>query len=553
MQFFIIDKFISEQTMETLNSLGVKAKLALAFGTIIFFTVIISIVSIATLNNSRNVAMYAQKVIEEHYAKIVDVQNALTIFRDDIVLFNNSVSNYNKETAAKTDEDIAKLKKTLTAVVFENEADKQTFNKVEQQINNAIEIYKNKMERFIDKGYSVDARNCYSEEFFPIINKSLEDQALLVGEYLNRVDKEVKSLSDIKPIIIILVCVFFALAFSSYIAYKLPKSFLGILKYVVSHSQSMSQGDLSNAIVNKGRKDEFGELLDSLEHMRSTWNQNIQTINQVANEIERSFTRIDDISSEMNQKAQESQSKALTVAAAADEMVSTTGDIAKNCESAASNSDESNHTTQEGVRKVQMTIEGIQNQVVKSKQDAENVQSLVDQAQKIGTIVQTIDDIASQTNLLALNAAIEAARAGEAGKGFAVVADEVRALASRTSSSTQEITKMVDQIQNNANTANESMQSSVKNMDDLAIETSTIEELLNNITVQVSSVNAQITQIATAAEQQTTATSEISGNMQDITHSSEILSKDCAKAKSEVEQSNAHVESLVAILHKIKI
>lgn len=112
---------------------------------------------------------------------------------------------------------------------------------------------------------------------------------------------------------------------------------------------------------------------------------------------------------------------------------------------------------------------------------------------------------------------------------------------------------MVSQIQVNANTANESMQSSVKNMDELAVETSTIEELLNNITMQVSQVNAQITQIATAAEEQTTATAEISGNMQDITHASQQLSDDCSTAKGEVDKSIVLLRELVDILARIKV
>ena len=538
--------------MNALSSLGVKAKLGLALGTLILLTIIISIVSIVTLNNSRNVAVYAQQVIEDRYAKMVAVSRSVTRFRDDIVLFVNDVGAYEKDKAAKTDADIEVVKKALDAVKLNNPEDVKKFNELEAHVQQAIDVYKSRMESMFDRGYSRDARECYNGEFYPAINDSFVIINDLVSSYLDRVDAEVKSLTTIEPIVIILICVLIAVAFSSVIAYKLPKSFVGILHYAVTHASHIANGNLSEQMTSHGRKDEFGKLLESLEVMRQNWQQNLHTIADATEHIEQSFRKIDEVSNDMNQKSQESQSRALTVAAAADEMVSTTGDIAKNCESAAANSNESNQTTQEGVRKVQMTIEGIQNQVVKSKQDADNVQSLVDQAQKIGAIVQTIDDIASQTNLLALNAAIEAARAGEAGKGFAVVADEVRALASRTSSSTQEITKMVTQIQTNANTANESMQSSVKSMDELAAEASTIEELLNNITVQVSSVNAQITQIATAAEQQTTATSEISGNMQDNTHASEALSKDCGAAKEEVEKSNELLENLLGILHRFK-
>uniref|UniRef100_UPI00402AE6FC methyl-accepting chemotaxis protein n=1 Tax=Succinivibrio sp. TaxID=2053619 RepID=UPI00402AE6FC len=539
--------------MNILHSLGVKAKLAAAFASVIFLSLVIAIISITSITNSRSVANFAKEVIEQHYSKIVQISRNVNTFRDDMTMFTNNVATYNKESAAKADADIEKLLASMSNIKLFDPTDAADFEKLKGYINSAIDVYKNKMERMVDRGYSVDVRNTYNNELFPVLNDSIAEINRLVGLYLDRVDNNVTSMTDVTPIIIILVTTLIAVIFSAVIAYKLPKAFIGVLHYAVSHASVMSRGDLTQTVENRGRTDEFGKLLDSLEKMRLDWQNNVKVIKSATDNVIQTFNKIDAVTSDMNDIAHEAQNRSITVAAAADEMVSTTSDIAKNCESAAANSSQSNDTTQQGVHKVQLTIEGIQNQVVKSKQDAEYVQSLVDQAQKIGTIVQTIDDIASQTNLLALNAAIEAARAGEYGKGFAVVADEVRALASRTSTSTQEITKMVTQIQSNANTANESMQSSVKNMDNLAVETSTIEELLNNITEQVSSVNAQITQIATAAEQQTTATSEISGNMQDITHSSQSLSKNCSDAKDEVKRSMSLLQDLEESLNRIKI
>lgn len=539
--------------MNILHSLGVKAKLAAAFASVIFLSLVIAIISITSITNSRSVANFAKEVIEQHYSKIVQISRNVNTFRDDMTMFTNNVATYNKESAAKADADIEKLLASMSNIKLLDPTDEADFEKLKGYINSAIDVYKNKMERMVDRGYSVDVRNTYNNELFPVLNDSIAEINSLVGLYLDRVDNNVTSMTDVTPIIIILVTTLIAVIFSAVIAYKLPKAFIGVLHYAVSHASVISRGDLTQTVENRGRTDEFGKLLDSLEKMRLDWQNNVKVIKSATDNVIQTFNKIDAVTSDMNDIAHEAQNRSITVAAAADEMVSTTSDIAKNCESAAANSSQSNDTTQQGVHKVQLTIEGIQNQVVKSKQDAEYVQSLVDQAQKIGTIVQTIDDIASQTNLLALNAAIEAARAGEYGKGFAVVADEVRALASRTSTSTQEITKMVTQIQSNANTANESMQSSVKNMDNLAVETSTIEELLNNITEQVSSVNAQITQIATAAEQQTTATSEISGNMQDITHSSQSLSKNCSDAKDEVKRSMSLLQDLEESLNRIKI
>lgn len=195
----------------------------------------------------------------------------------------------------------------------------------------------------------------------------------------------------------------------------------------------------------------------------------------------------------------------------------------------------------------------INEQVIKSRSDAQLVQKLSDQAQKIGSIVQTIDDIAAQTNLLALNAAIEAASAGEACKGFAVVADEVRALASRTSNSTQEITNMVQKVQADAGQADEAMQISTKVMDSLANESGEIEEILNTLTTKVNEVTGQITQIATAAEQQTVATSEISSNMKQITDGSKELAEDLVDVNEDIKQTNTQLTVLSNMVSEFKV
>ncbi len=536
--------------MSISRSLSVKSKLICGFLLVILLTCVISVTAILGVNKNKQVADEVNVQLTQEYTKLQTVIADMNNFRSQVFSYNTALTNFTKESAQTTDELIAKLYEDIAAL--ENSSHSEDVEIIKNEITMFLKAYSDEMYPCLSKGYSVDARKIFSEKVYPAIDASEKVLTKLSNINLETVKTDVHSLASITPIIVIASITGAVILIGILIAIYLSSSFISALKYAVNEASFLAKGDLSRNIETK-RQDEFGELITALANVRNQLSESISTVKKVSDHLHETMQLINDASKEMGESAQNSQNHSLTVAAAADEMVSTTADIAKNCEVAAKTANATDSITQDGVSKVQNALNGLHIQVDKTKKDADQVQALVEQAHKVGTIVETIDDIANQTNLLALNAAIEAARAGEAGKGFAVVADEVRALASRTSSSTQEITKMVNQIQNDANNANSAMQSSLANMGSLAEETSTIEELLHNISSEVSSVNTQITQIATAAEEQTTATSEISTNMHDITTSSESLSEHAVDIAAQITESVDEIQELVSIVNKFKI
>jgi methyl-accepting chemotaxis protein len=251
--------------------------------------------------------------------------------------------------------------------------------------------------------------------------------------------------------------------------------------------------------------------------------QMVEQLRQVMHRVNQSSLSIATAAGQLSGNAQQMAGSSQIIvgqadgaATASEEMAATSLDIARNCHMAAENSSEASRTAREGAAIVQNTVEGMGRIAAKVRQSAQAVEQLGVRSDQIGTIVATIEDIADQTNLLALNAAIEAARAGEQGRGFAVVADEVRALADRTTKATKEIGQMIKSIQSETRQAVLVMEDGVREVQVGTNEASKSGGALEEIQQRISEVTLQINQIATAAEEQTATTREISDNLQQI-------------------------------------
>lgn len=546
--------------MGLLSSLSLRAKLLLSFLIFNLLIIITSLFAVFNTNSNIDASYNTSMILGKSYGRVMDTQKALDHFDDFTLNFLNHKSNIgNDEFIQRTTKFIENVAKTtgtmnenITGVLPSSDKYKANILKAKKEVAEFSNYFQSSIIPLVKVNNIHDATDTYVEDVMPKLRECKGIFKDLIDEQVAISTQIVNSTTSKTPMYISITIAVISIIFGLLISNSLAKYIKHNFSKLIDAMDKIAQGNFDFKLENHTH-DEFGTVFDSAIQMRRLLG---GSIGDVVKSYKDFALKLQDINDKVNQVATQiadAENRSMTVSAASDEMVSTTGDIAKNCESAAANSNETENITHHGVNEVETVISSIRSQADKTRKDAELIKALVEQSNKIGSIVQTIEDIASQTNLLALNAAIEAARAGEAGKGFAVVADEVRALASRSSASTQEITKMVTQIQSDANSANESMNQSLGDMNVLADKASGVTDILNDIISRVDNVNTQIAQIATAATQQTTATSEISTNMQGVSSLTQESSGISQETSQDVQTLHTNATELLQKLSAFKL
>ena len=345
----------------------------------------------------------------------------------------------------------------------------------------------------------------------------------------------------------IIALVVSALCITVLVAFWIIRGISRPLNTAIRTANRLADRDLTVCVEGAGSS-ETGQLMTALGEMVGNLRDIVTKTSGISTSIASASADLRSTSERLATGAEEVAGQTHTIAAASEEMSATSNDIAQNCHAAARSSHQAMVAAESGAKVVAHTVEVMNRIADQVNATAHTVGSLGSRSDQIGEIVGTIEDIADQTNLLALNAAIEAARAGEQGRGFAVVADEVRALAERTTKATKEIGAMIKAIQAETQKAVNAMEEGVREVHLGTEEAAKSGDALKNILDQINAVSMQVNQIATAAEEQTATIGQIAGNINqisDVVQRTAHGSQDSANSASRLATLSDSLSSLV--------
>jgi methyl-accepting chemotaxis protein len=527
-----------------LKNSSISVKLAAGFGAVLVFLIIISVISIINLSslNGKIDEIVNNRVVKLKLATVVD-KELQAIFRNTqtSLMLNDAESrevSKKKLEAARTGyrEAIEKLEQMTT------EPDGKAVIEELKKGTADGRVIINKINELSGSGKISDAIALYVNTYDAKMIPRLLGSTSAIVKYQDDKLKEAQTAADSAygtSRMIILISGIAAVIIGFFIAYILTVSIRKPLNDAVEAMGRVAAGDLT-VKVDADRTDEIGRLLSSIKDMIMRLSQLIGSIKTTTASLASGAEELSASSGQISRNMNEQSSRASQIATAAEEMSQTVIDVARNAGSIADSASQAALKAKNGEDSVYQTISEVNEIATTVRDTSELMKTLGDRSNQIGEIVRVINDIADQTNLLALNAAIEAARAGEQGRGFAVVADEVRKLAERTAKATAEISTMIRTIQDEVHGAVDSMESATNRVASGVALATEAGSTLREIVTSVDGLQSMVQQIASATEEMSSVSEHVSSDVQNVASSS----KDISLGSEQI----AHVSSNIARL-----
>ena len=539
-------------------NLQTKVKLMILSFTLLAMIVVVAATSYYSNLMSITAAQDINTVLTRSYTRVNNLHVAMRKFDNDNIAYLSgqatiSVDQFNRQMRAELNtvvQTIEVMNPNRIGDLPSSPEYAQTINDIKNLARTLPQIYQN-FTTVLERD-RIEALRAYFDRVRPIVGQIYSNCFSLVDAQTKTVVRLALDGSDMTlaylGCVIAAIAVVIGVVLSMFISNYITTTIARQRNFVYE----MANGNFDFEIRDYYR-DDLGLMIERMKSLRDNMNKALFEVQQTASATQDSLGQIINLSHGIAEKVSECEGKTINVSAASEQMLSTTQDIAKNCEDASNLSNQTKDIISHGVNHIKDTIAEIRRQSDLIHTNSLAVEKVAKRSLDINSIVSTIEEIAGQTNLLALNAAIEAARAGEAGRGFAVVADEVRALASRTSASTQEIADMVADIQKDAQSAAGSINDSVTSMEQTSEGTVEVENTMHEMLEHINQVNMQITQIASAAEEQTAATNEISMHIHDITGMTQQVNTESQSTEAIIHDTVENLKALHNSLSYFKV